>query len=375
MADWRTGSRTGGFFFRRVTWPDFKEAEAYENATGGALEMSALSEVKVNGTLQFDGEPPDPDHLLRVYYGFTDEAGDYEQVAVATMQVQAANPKVIEETDGVARQGTANLVSVLQVLKDVDLNAPYTVKAGEQVIAKAMSLIADHGLPTNNPDASAYALTRDYTFPADEANVLHIVNTLLGFAGYASAWVDAYGVVQVTPYVEPTDREAVITFEAGPDSIMHSDMESQNDWGSTPNVVRLSYSTDEEVLTAWCKNIDPAHKASLVSRGGREKTLAESVTELAGDTQAQRLANLKAMAASKLAANSAEIEYANVKCAFMPIRDNDAAQVRYAGIDWKGAVMNYKVNLSDDSDSVAKIRRFTRTALKIESGGEVVWTA
>ena len=33
MADWRSGSRRGGFFYRKVTWPGFKEAEAYENAT------------------------------------------------------------------------------------------------------------------------------------------------------------------------------------------------------------------------------------------------------------------------------------------------------------------------------------------------------
>lgn len=374
MADWRTGSRTGGFFYRKVTWPDFREAEAYENAVGGSLEMSALSDVKVNGSLSYDGEPPDPDHMIRVYYGFTDEAGDYEQIAVATMGVSASNPSLRDDGE-VTATGKATLTSVLQVLKDVELNAPYTVKAGEQVIAKALSIIADRGLPTNNPDPSAYALARDYTFPADKANVLHIVNTLLGFAGYASAWVDAYGVVQVTPYVEPTDREAVITFEAGPDSIMRPDMNNENDWGGTPNVVRLSYSTDTEVLTAYAKNVDPAHKASLPSRGGREKTLAENVTELAGDTQAQRLASLKDMARSKLAANSAEIEYANVKCAFMPIRDSDAAHVRYAGIDWKGAIVNYKVNLGDDSSSTARVRRFVRTALEIETGGEVVWTA
>lgn len=373
MADWR-GTRTGGFFFRKVTWPDFKEAEAYEDATGGSLEMSALSDVKVNGTLSFDGAPPDPDHLIRVYYGFTDAAGQYEAVPVATMGVQAANPKLTEGEGAVNSQGSATLTSTLQVLKDVELNAPYTVKAGEQVIAKALSLIADHGLPTNNPDPSAYLLSRDYTVPPEEANVLAIVNKLLGFAGYASAWVDAYGVVQVTPYVEPTDREAVIRFSAGEDSIMYADMGYENDWGQTPNVVRLSYSTDTECLAAWAKNVDPAHKASLPSRGGRERTLAEAVSELAGDTPAERARNLEAMAVSKINDNSAEIEYAEVSCAFMPVMANDAAEVDYGGVDWKGAVMNYKVNLGDDSDSVARIRRFTRTALKVESGSEVVWS-
>lgn len=364
----------GRFFFRKVTWPDFREAEDYPHATGGSLEMSALSDVKVNGSVSFDVEPPDPDHLLRVYYGFTDADGMYGQVAVATMGVSAANPTVREDERSTA-QGKAKLTSMLQVLKDVELNAPFTVKKGELAVAKAVDLISSRGLPVNNPDASGYALSRDCTFAARDANLLHIVNTLLGLAGYSSAWVDEYGVVQVTPYVEPTEREAVIRFSSGRDSIMYPDVKRESDWGKTPNVARLSYSTDDEVLTAWCRNVDPAHKASLPSRGGREKTIAEQVTELAGETQSERLANLKDMARSKLAANSAEVEYAEVDCAFLPIRPNDAAEVDYAGTSWKGAIVNCKVDLGDDSKEKVRIRRFVRTALKVETGGEVVWSA
>ena len=372
MADWK-GSRTGGFFYREVEWPTFKEVGDYQHATGGSLEMSALSDVKVNGSLSFDGEPPNPANLLRVFYGFTDAEGRYEEVAVATMGVIAANPTVSDGIDGVQMKGKAKLTSMLQILKDVELNRPYTVKAGEQAIAKAMALIADCGLPTNSPDPSAYALSKEWTVAPEDANVLSIVNKLLGFAGYSSAWVDAYGVVQLTPYVEPTDREATIRFSAGPDSIIRPEMGSENDWGDTPNVVRLSYSTDSEFLAAWCKNVDPAHKASLPSRGGREKTHSEQVSQLAGDTAQERLANLKEMARSTLAANSAEVEYAEVDCAFMPVEPNDAAEVDYAGVSWKGAVMSCKVDLGDDSSEKVRVRRFVRTALEVETGGEILW--
>lgn len=373
MADWH-GTRTGGFAFRKVTWPDFKEGEAYEFATGGSLEMSALSDVKINGSLSFDGEPPDPDHLIRVYYRFTDANGEAEEVPVATMGVSAASPSVSETDAGVSKVGKAKLTSILQVLKDVELNAPFTVKAGEQVIARALSLIADYGLPTNNPDPSAYALSEDYTVPPEEANVLGIVNRLLDFAGYSSAWVDEYGVVQITPYVEPTDREPVITFASGRDSIIYPEVKSESDWGTTPNVVRLSYTSDAECIVAWCKNVDPAHRASLPSRGGRERTLADVVSELAGDTAQKRLDALRKAARARLVANSAEVEYAEVSCAYMPVVPNDAALVRYAGIDWKGAVMSHKINLGDDSDSKVRVRRFARTALKVEEGGEVLWS-
>ena len=368
MADWR-GSRTGGFFCRRVSWPDFREVGPYDGMTGGALELSALSDLKANGTLSFDGEAPEPDGMLRIYYGFTDASGEYEEAPVATMLVQAANPTV---TEG-GRSGEATLSSVLKVLQDVELNAPYTVKAGEQVIAKALSLIADRGLPTNNPDPSAYAMSRDYTFAPEEANLLHIVNTLLGFAGYSSAWVDAYGVVQVTPYVEPTEREAVMRFAAGEDSVMYPEVGYESDWDSTPNVARLSYSTDAECLVAWARNVDPAHKASLPSRGGRERTVTEVVYELAGETVEERLANLEAEAVRKIQDNSAEIEHANVACAFLPVSPNDAVEVDFGGVSWKGAAVSCRVSLADDSDMLVRVRRFTRRALKVESGSEVIW--
>ena len=368
MADWR-GSRTGGFFARKVTWPDFREVGPYEDMTGGTLELSALSDLKASGTIAFDGEAPDPDGLLRIYYAFADAQGEREEVPVATMTVRSANPTV---TDG-GKVGDAELCSVLKILQDVELNAPYTVKAGEQVIAKALSILADRGLPTNNPDPSAYALSRDYTFAPDEANLLHIVNTLLGFAGYSSAWVDQYGVVQITPYEEPTEREAVMRFAAGEDSVMYPEIGCESNWDATPNVARLSYSTDVECLTAWAANVDPAHPASLPSRGGRERTVAEAVIELAGDTQEERLSNLEAEAVRKISDNSAEIEYADIACAFLPVVPNDAVEVDFGGVSWKGAAVNCRINMDDDSEMSVRVRRFTRRALKVESGREVVW--
>lgn len=372
MADWR-GSRTGRFTFVKVTWPDFMEAEEYGSATGGSVEFSALSDLKANGSLSFDGEQPDPDHMMRIYYEFEDQNGESERVAVATMLVEASKPTVEEHGGNVLTSGKATLSSVLKVLSDVELNVPYTVKAGEQAIAKALSLIADCGLPTNNPDPSAYALSQDYTFQPEDANVLGIVNALLGFAGYSSAWVDAYGVVQITPYVEPTEREAVFRFEAGPDSVIYPEMSSESSWGDTSNVVRLSYTTDEECLVAWCKNVDPSHKASLPSRGWREKTLAETVSELAGETPEERLEALKEMARKKLASNSADVEHATVQCAYLPLATNDAAEVSYGGVDWKGSIVSYRVDLSDDSSSSAKVRRFIRSTLQVETGGEIAW--
>lgn len=56
--DW-LGNRSGeAFTFRRVTWPDWLEAEDYGQMTGGSLELSAFSDLKVTATLAFEGDEP-----------------------------------------------------------------------------------------------------------------------------------------------------------------------------------------------------------------------------------------------------------------------------------------------------------------------------
>lgn len=373
MADW-LGTRSGRFFARAVTWPGFEEGADYAHMTGGEVELSAFSDVKAKGTLKFEGEPPSAYDLIRIYYGFTDALGESETVPVATMQVGAITPTVTGDSRlGHSQRGSVALEGTLAVLRDVELNAPYTVPAGALAVSVAASLVSGAGLPVSVTDESSYAMRSDYTFAAEDANLLAIVNKLLGFAGYASAWTDAMGTVMLTPYVDPTGRTPVFTFEEGQRSVMLPEVPYSNDWASTPNVARLVYSTEDEVLAASCSNVDPEHPASLVRRGGRERTVAESVSELSGDTADERLEALKAKAEAKLIDNSAEIDYVEVGCPFLPLAPNDAIEVRYASLDWRGAITNCKFDLGDDSSATVQARRFVRTALKVQTEGQVVF--
>lgn len=374
MTDW-LGTRTGRFFAREVGWPSFEEGADYSSMTGGSLELSAFSDTKAKGTLSYVGEPPDASKLLRVYYTFSDAEGASETVAVATMQVQ------LDDTThegaaahGYSQSGKARLESMLKALADVELNAPYTIKAGSQAVAEAARLVTSRGLPVNAPEGSAYTVKADTTVKADDANLLAIVNKLLGLAGYSSAWVDAYGVVQLTPYVDPSEREVVFTFEEGARSVMLPEVPRSNDYASCPNVVRLIHSTDDEVLTASSSNMDPDHPASLPSRGGRELTLSDSVSELDGETADERLDALKVKARERLLDASSLIDYVTVTCPFLPLAPNDAVSVEYA-FEWRGQVTNYTIDLGDDSSSRLKARRFVKRALVTEEDGRKVYVA
>lgn len=372
MADW-TGSRRGRFVYRSVDWETWDEGAEYAHATGGSLELSAFTSLKASGSVKFDGAPPDTEGLIRIYYEFEDDQGEAESVCLATMLVETSSFSY--GADGSESYGNATLESTLKVLQDRDYGAPFTVPAGTDAVGKAVELVTSLGLRCNAPEGSGYVLSSDRTFGTDECDYLTIVNWLLDRAGFASAWVDAYGAVQMTPYVEPTSRVAVFTFEPGQKSVMLPELPYANDWHQTPNVVRLSYSTEEESLTAWASNIDPDHPASLPRRGFREKTLADEVDELSGETAKERLADLVAKAEAKLIDNSSEIDYVTVGCPLLPLSPNDAVEVRFGSLDWRGAVTNYTIDLgSGGAGCKLKARRFVRTALKVESSGEVVWS-
>ena len=355
------------YIFRRVTYPGFEEKEDYENIQGGSIERSALSSLKVSGSLDFSGDIVPNDHdMVRIYYRFEDAFLDTATECLATMFFSIADPT----HTGSLVEGTMDCTSTLVLLQRKSYGLPFTVPAGTNAVAKAAELIRSFNLPVSYSGASTYTLRSDHTFePGD--NFLEIVNWLLNAASYASATVDAYGTVILEPYQEPTERETRYTFRDDERSIMLPEVKTSNNYQDTPNVVRLRYTTEEETIWAAASNIDPDSKASTVSRG-YENTLEEEVSELAGDTRAQRIANLKAMALQQLIDNSSEIEKVEMGIAWLPIDPNDAIEVDYrmAGILWRGAITNVQIDLETSIPCQLSLRNFVRRDLKtlVEGG-------
>lgn len=369
MTDWFGRRRDERFVFRRVKWPSWEEAEEYGQITGGTVELSAFSDLKATGTLDFKGRTVPDDHdLIRIYYEFDDDGVSHSVSPIATLSADCGDPTF----NGKTVKGSMKCYSVLQILAEKKYGMPFTVAAGTQVVQLAIQLTESLGLRVNNPDPSAYTVKSDYTFDPD-ASYLTIVNWLLSAAGYASCWPDAYGIVQMGAYVEPTKRDPMITFVDDDQSIMRPELVKKNDYKSTPNACRLYYETEEESLWAVTRNIDPDSKSSVVSRG-RENTMQETVSELAGGTQAERLANLEAQSRTKLVDNSSDIEYVTISHAWVPIIPNDAVSIEYreAGVSWSGAVTNMKINLKTAVPCQMEARSFVKGAIETETEGGIL---
>lgn len=356
--DW-TGARDSSFVFRRVKWPEWEEAEDFSQITGGSIELSALSSLKAAGTLSFKGGTvPDDGDLVRIYYVCNGEAH-----ALATLFCDVIEPTYTPSTV----EGTLKCYSVLQVLSDDGPGRPYTVAAGTNAVALASDIAKSKGLLTNNP-TSGYVLKSDHTFKSEDS-WLSVVNWLLDTAGYSSCAPGEDGLVQMNVYRDPNERDIAWAFSTGADSILYPSVTFTTDYRSAPNVVALTYEGETATVWAESRNMDPASNSSIPNRK-RRIMRREIVSELGGDTVEEMTEKLKAMSLSKLVSSSAEIQYASFKCAWVPVKPNDAIVLEgVADDDFKGAITNMRIDFTASIPCAIEARRFVRGLSETETEG------
>lgn len=357
--------RDESWSFRKVSWPGFEELDDFDMFTEGTVELSALSDLRAAGSLAFAGKKPDKSRLVRIYYTFTDPAGQTNTSALGTFFLSMADP--VHEGEMVS--GTANLESTLRVALLAGYGRPYTVKEGTNAVAKAVEILESLKLKTNKP-SSSFKLSRDVTYEATDS-WLTIVNDLLARAGYASCWPDAYGTIQMAPYVEPEERAASWTFRDDERSIMLPQVGMTDNATEIKNVVCLTYQDEDVSIWAKSSNVDPASEASVSSRG-YEISLSETVDELSGATSAAKLAELKSIARRRLVEQSSAIEYVSLGFPWVPLSPNDAIEVDYltANLQWRGALTDMIVQVGGHAAVDGKARRFVRPGfLTKEEGG------
>lgn len=380
MTDWYGNRQDEEYTYRRVRWDPgnadhFTEGTDYGNVTRGSVSLAAFTDMKASCSFEFlGGDIPDTTDLVRIYYRFKDDGGEAAQVPLGTFFVEYGGTTYTSANGGLIARGTVNGSSVLSVLMAKRLGAPYTVAEGTDCVAEADRLIKGLGLLTSNPESPGTLTTGEHTFEADDS-YLTLVNWLLQSANYSAVYPDPMGRVMIVPYVEPSKREPRVTFRDDSSSIMLPDLVQENDWQQTPNVCRLWYESDEECLYAVASCVSGS-KASLQSRGGREVTMSEGVSELQGETQADRIAALEALAVQRLTDNSTEIEKATIVHALLDgLQPNDAVSIEYSGSNWAGNVVNMDITLEVSTPCTTKVRRFVPNSLEIESEGGALWQA
>lgn len=157
--------------------------------------------------------------------------------------------------------GTVTLADPTSQLDDiVGRNLGYA--AGTVVTDTITEILAQRGLPAMVvPSAAALRAPLSWT-PKD---TWRSVITGLGDAiGYAAAWADAHGIIQVRPYILPRDRASLLELGAGRHSltIPSVDVDARVE---APNHFVL-VTGDESPLIAEAWNTDPASPYSTVNQ-------------------------------------------------------------------------------------------------------------
>lgn len=371
MADW-TGNRAHERFrYVRCKWPTLEEVGEYGNVTGGSAEFSALSSVKGTCSFDFDGgTPPDTVDAVRVWYEFTDDGGERSSTAIGTWLPTYTEVSYTNTSDGLRASGTVSGSSMLSVLSDHLLGTALTYAQGSQTLSEVASILDAHNL-SYQADESQHTLPGSHTFEPDDS-WLTVVNWLLSAAGFESADCDPYGRIVLR---KSGDKAIAWTFESGSRSIMLPTVTESNDYMQTANAVRVYFESDTAGISAWCVNKSHG-KSSTDARGGREKTIYESVNDADGATDAEVGAALVAKARQKLIDNSAEILHLKWRHAFVPIRCGDTVRNTYGGGDWTLSTTNMTVSFEPSAECETSGRTFLTTAFaesELETGYRVEW--
>lgn len=354
------------FIYVRVDPVTWQEHETYDYITKGSVELSTSAEKKVTGSFEFEGyETPKESDVMRIYYAFSERSGVSGRVPIATLFTSYDGKKYFDTMDGVKVSGTLDGESVLKVLEDDHSpGMPVTFKKNANAVYEAEQLIRQHGLQTN-AEPSAFALSADHTFDAGTDH-LEMVNWLLDAAGYAEAFPDAYGTVQLVSKASISGGDVKWTFANNEDSIMYPEVEANNSRVTTPNVVRLLYNVDDACIVAWARN-ERGSAASIEARG-REITYFEEVGEL-GEGASKANALLE-MAVSKLEDLSADTEYVEFPHAYVPLSIYDKIKVNYADMEWIGIADNMKIELTVATKTQTKVKRVLSQNIEITAGSE-----
>ena len=360
-----TGNRANETYtYRKVDWRTWQEGADLGNVTGGSIELGAFTDLKATCTFNYvGGEAPEQDGLVRIYYSFEDGEGTHPYM-LGTFIIGYST---VTQTDD-RLSGSCDGYSVLKVLADKKYGLPFTACAGEYPVAKAAALMQSLGLKVDVKEESSYRLANDHTFEPDDS-YLTIVNWLLTAAGFASVTPNAEGVCEVRGQSAHEVRQS---FDAGAYSILYPSVSTENDWQSTPNVVRAYYEDDTCAVYAVAKNMSGG-KASLDNRGGRELTMYEGVSELEGADADAKLANLTTYATAKLLDNSNEIERVKFSHPYVPLEPNDAVTIVYGSLDWTGNVTNMRISLAPSTKCETETRRLTAPEITVETENGVLW--
>lgn len=364
--DWTAERTKSTWIFREVEFPSMKELGNYDIIKGGSGELSALSDMKMTGTLEVDGGTLNELNLLRVLYYCENALGQKtKEIPVATYFIQMPEPVSRATNQGQRISGQVNCTSTLSVLKDKLLHEPLVLPKGTPAVFLCMDMIAECSLPYERRSDTSYVTGRDREYQ-EGTPYLEVINDLLDLAGFRALYPDEYGTLILEKYVSPFSADSVFTFERGENAIHMRDIAFSSNYRETPTTIIGSYSADTYKIISVADNIDQNSPSSLPNRGNRRKEEWHQIEELTATTKEEQIAEVERETVSTLKANSSSIQHKEIKNLFVPVvRPNKVITLIDQGINFTGAVTNVSINYGANALCTTKARSIVKYDLQI----------
>ena len=258
----------------------YRELDTFKYITYGSLSMSATTDIKVNGSMNYNGpEKLQNGKFLRVYYSILDAEGVVlYRIPLATLTYSFNKPKYFQGNIS----GSLECYSVLKRLADRKLDHSVTFKASSDknaVISRVVDLISENNIPVLDMKVEPRnTLNRDVTF-GPNTSYLEVCNTMLQAVGMTALLVDGYGNAYFEKYVKIEERAVQWEFSSENKSIFLPEVE-QSQVDAIPNTWTTVYETDKERIVAVAKNNDLNSPYSIPNVGYEISGEGESTTEL-----------------------------------------------------------------------------------------------
>lgn len=316
-----TGSRLSTFRYDLLDLDD-RIIGSIDGVTGGSLQWSAGTAVKVSGSLTvFDVDGIDwLNSRVQVWRTVGDREWSRGIFIPSAPQDRWVN--------GV-RQWQVELLGKLSLLEQDEQPGWVSVAAGANIIATVRALLTSAGQTNVRITDSTATLRTSQTWEPG-TKLLTIINELLDSAGYWSLSADVDGAFVAEPYVRPAARSPRYDLWDDEHGIYKDDFTRDQDVYSIPNrIVLISQSGAETPpLVGIAENNDPTSRFSIGARG-QVITYQETGLEVASQAVLDELARKKLIEKSSVSA-SLVIQHAPI-----PLDLNDAVHFRRepAGID------------------------------------------
>lgn len=261
---------------------------------------------------------------IRVYLVVT-QNGAIEKFPLGTFLVQT--PSI--EFDGKAKSISLDAYSPLLELKDVLPPLGYTVGKGVNVMERVYDLATENSrVPIVQPNCSTL-LYDDFVANTDETWLTYLIS-LMAEAEY-NLGLDELSRIIFEPKIEVASMQPVWTFNDDNSSILYPDVTVDRDLYGIPNVVQVSYSSDNVYYYSEARNEDVNSITSIQNRGREVMYRTENPSFSGEPTQA-----MLDLYARQLLETKSSLEYTvTYSHGYCPVRIGDCVRLNYkaAGLD------------------------------------------